>query len=104
MKRHKRLFAKPKGHAPKVLGWTSLLLQLAGLASAGLIVTFYHGGANDWFGLAPVVYGAIAFAGFSLVGLVLGLYANTKRFSLPGLVSILSGTFAISLLAFVFTQ
>lgn len=104
MKRHKKLFAKPKGLRSAFLGWTSLLLQLAGLSAAGLIVTYYHGGSNDWFGLAPVVYGAIAFAGFSLLGLIMGLYANTKRFSLPGLVSVLSGAFAISLVAYVFAQ
>ncbi len=104
MRRHKKLFAKPKGLAPAFIGWTSLLLQVAGLTAAGLIVTFYRGGSNDWFGLAPVIYGAIAFAGFSLVGLIMGLYANTKRFSLPGLVSVLSGAFAISLVAYVFSQ
>ncbi len=105
MNRHKKLFAKPKGPAPAfIIGWTSLLLQIAGLAAAGLIVTYYNGGLNDWFGLAPVVYAAIAFAGFSLVGLVMGLYANTRRFSLPGLVSVLSGAFAISLVAYAFSQ
>lgn len=104
MRRHKRLFAKPKGRTPAFIGWTSLLLQVAGLIAAGLIVSFYRGGANDWFGLAPVVYGAIAFAGISLIGLVMGLYANSKRFSLPGMVSVLSGAFAISLVAYVFAQ
>lgn len=104
MKRHKKLFAKPRGPAPEVIGWTSLMFPVAGLLAAGLIVSFYRGGSNDWFGLTPVIYGAIAFAGLSLQGLCLGLYANIRRFSLPGLVSILSGAFAISLVAYAFSQ